>query len=436
MVRILHTADWHLGQTLHGVSRTYEHAAFLEWLAAELQRQAVEVLIVAGDVFDTAHPGPGAQEAYYGFLARCRELCPQLSIVVVGGNHDSPLRLDAPRALLGALDITVVGGLPRDAAGAIDLRRAVVEVGTRGGRSGALVLAVPFLRRADLDLGPLPAGGPAAPEAAGAEQDTVHAALIDAYRGLYARLAAEAIARRRPGQALIATGHCYMVGGLVSELSERKVQVGNQHALPADIFPESIGYVALGHLHRAQAVGGRDHVRYAGSPIPLSMAERTYAHQVLLADVGAGGIERLEPRLVPRAVDILSVPETHAPLAAVLEALAQLPERDATAPSDATCPLLEVKVLLEDTNPRLRQDIEAALAARAARLVRIDARFAPGTERHLISPERDLASIAPEDVFRAAYARQRGGEAPARILGLFRELLEDVERRRGEDGAS
>src|SRR5690606_38813120 len=103
-------------------------------------------------------------------------------------------------------------------------------------------------------------------------------------------------------------GHCYMTGTRLSELSERRILGGNQHALPVDLFPDDVAYVALGHLHLAQRVGA-DHVRYAGSPIPLSFGERHYPHQVLLVDLRGERVAGIEPLRVPRSVDLLRVPE-------------------------------------------------------------------------------------------------------------------------------
>jgi DNA repair protein SbcD/Mre11 len=420
-LRVLHTADWHLGQTLHGVPRTYEHARFLDWLLGAIEREAIDALVIAGDIFDAANPGPIAQAAYYRFLAGCRARHPGLSIAIVGGNHDSPQRLDAPREILGALEIHVMGGLDR--------ARAIVPLRRRDGSIGARLVAVPFLKRGDLPLEIEPAGEEDAPA-----EDEAHRCLVDAYRVLYRELVDRALVERRPGEALIATGHCYMTGGLVSELSERKIQVGNQHALPVDIFPRELGYVALGHLHRAQSVEGRENVRYSGSPIPLSLAERTYEHQVLIVDVGEDRLERVRALPVPRAVEMLSIPEAHAPIADALAALRALPIRDASSPEE-TRPFLEVKVSLDSAKVRLRQDIEEALADKQARLLRIDARFLDLDRPGHIPGERELCAISPEEVFKAAYRRQRSGDPPSDLVRMFNELAEDVERARGEERA-
>lgn len=377
---------------------------------------------MAGDVFDVASPSSDAQALYYDFLANCRRRFPRLDVVVVGGNHDSPARLDAPADVLGALGIAVVGGLPSDAAEAVDAERLLIPLTDRTGATAAWVIGVPFLRPRDL---------PVPPPGEDDRYDAAHRVTIEGHRILYRRLTDEALRRRSPGQALVATGHLYMAEGEVSELSERKIQVGNQHALPEDVFPRELAYVALGHLHRAQRVAGHNHIRYSGSPLPLSLIERTYEHQVVAVELDGERFVRARPILVPRSVDVLVVPEEHAPIEEVLPLLEGLPKDDGG--EQATRPFLEVRIRLDAANPRVRQEVEAALEGARARLLRIDV-LRPSVEREgAHSHSVDLDAISVADVFRAAHARQRqGAEPPDDLMALFLELEEAV--RRGEIG--
>jgi exonuclease SbcD len=409
-MRLLHTSDWHLGHALHGVSREHEHEAFLAWLLDTLATEAIDALLVTGDVFETHNPGAAAQAAWYGFLANAKQRLPGLQIVVVGGNHDSADRLDAPKPLLDRMAIHVVGGLPRREDDDLDLDRLLVPLRDRAGATRAWVAAVPFLRTADLRL----KGDPASADLAAGVRD-VYEAVLSAAR-----------ARRAPGQALIATGHCYMVGTELSELSERRILGGNQHALPADIFPEELAYVALGHLHKAQAVG-RPHVRYAGSPLPLSMAELDYRHQVTIATIDGEGPATLDHLPVPRLVPFERIPRRgSATLTEVLQLLRQLPARDTVAREELR-PYLEVRVRLEGPEPRLKADVEGALEGKAHRLLTIRTESPAQPEAPGALPVgAQLAELEPTQVFELMYRNRYAGAPPPDLLQAFHALFDDV----------
>ncbi len=410
-MRLLHTSDWHLGHTLYDTSREDEHTAFLEWLLDTLEAHEVDALLVAGDIFDTANPSAEAQASWYQFVARARRRCPRLDLVVIGGNHDSAARLDAPDPLFAALDVRVVGGLPRT-AGALELERLLVPLKDARGKVGAWVAAVPYLRPADL---------PFVAEEAGDK-------LVEGVRSIYAEVLEAARKRREPGQALVAMGHCYMVGSDLSVLSERKILGGNQHALPVELFPEDVAYAALGHLHKAQRVGGREGVRYSGSPLPLSLSERHYAHQVLLVELDGERLSSVKPLHVPRQVDILRVPaQGSAELDDVVTQLKELPELDEKTP-DWRRPYLEVCVRLPRPVPALRRSVEAALEGKAARLVKLSPDY-QGTGNTLAEarPGVSLKERTPEDVFRARYARDYTEPPEPALLEAFHSLLTQVQ---------
>lgn len=403
-LRLLHTSDWHLGQELHGLSREAEHRAFLAWLLDALTEQDVDALLVTGDVFDTQNPPITAQAMLYEFLAKAKRARPDLDVVIIGGNHDSAARLEAPNAILKPLDVHVVGHLPKEPA------KLLVPLTDRDGRTRALCAAIPFLRLADL---PVPVPG-----------EEVEDALVWGVRAVHERIFTAALARcEAEALPLVATGHCYMVGSALSEMSERRILGGNQHALPADLFPDACAYVALGHLHKPQAVGGRDTVRYAGSPFPLSVTEKDYKHQAVLVEVGAE--TTVTPLLVPRTVDYLRVPRTGA--AAPEDVLAELAALDLPAdPGRDLRPYLEVVVRLERPSPSLRHDVEQALEGKPVRLCRLAVEYvASETAAPVETP--DLAGLHPEEVFERAWARFYPEEPPGEAhRHAFRELLEGL----------
>lgn len=403
-LRLLHTSDWHLGQELHGLSREAEHRAFLDWLLEALGDHAVDALVVTGDVFDSQNPPVRAQQMLYDVLAKAKARHPGLDIVIIGGNHDSAARLEAPNALLRPLGVHVVGSLPADPAACL------IPLTGSDGAEAAVVAAVPFLRLADL---PPPA------------DDAATDPLIEGVRGIYARVL-EAARARAAGLPLVVTGHCYMTGTTLSELSERRILGGNQHALPADIFPADIAYVALGHLHKPQAVGGRETVRYSGSPFPMSVAEKDYRHQAMLVDIAPDGGTSLQALLIPREVDYLRVPRSGA--AGVEAVLAELEALAVADPGRDRRPYLEVVVRLDAPMPSLRHAVEQALEGKPVRLCRLTTEYAGSGEALAATPETpDLSTLDPEDVFVRRWRSETGGEPDDALLEAFRELLETVQ---------
>ncbi len=423
MLRLFHTADWHLGHHLHGVSRQLEHQRFLDWLLDELHGKQVDALIVAGDIFDSANPSSAAQSQLYDFLVKAKSRLPNLNIVLIGGNHDSASRLDAPSPILNALGVTVVGGLSREDRGHIDWERLLVPLTNAAGEIKAWCGAMPFLRNADL------------PSTAKDEEsvDTERPGeqnsdpLISGMKTLYAELFAQLQQRVGNAESLILTGHCYMVNGAVSELSERKILGGNQHALPVELFPDEVAYVALGHLHLAQRVGANEHIRYSGSPIPLSFDESDYPHQVVQVDIKAGQPVATAALKIPRSVQLLRIPngKDFAVLPEAIEHLKNLVLDD--LPPEQT-PLLELRIRLEKPEPGLRQQIEEVIAKLPLRLLKISTAYS-GSEKSLadLNIEERLEELQPLEVFQRCYHNKYDKEAPEAMSALFNELLESLQ---------
>lgn len=405
MLKILHTADWHLGHTLYDYDRSAEHQRFLDWLVKELELRAIDVLIIAGDVFETANPPIQALRQWYAFLALATARCPSLEIVAIGGNHDSAARLDAPEPLLSA-GVHVVGGLPRRNGRELDLERMLIPLHDADGVERAWIAAIPFLRVADL---PRASKGSDKPLIEGVHR--LHTQIFD---GLNKRI--------KPGQAALATGHLYMEGATLSADSERKVLGGNQNPLSGGLFPESLTYVALGHLHYAQEVG-LESVRYSGSPIPLSMTERNYMHQVVVAQLEGATLKAWEPVAVPRSVGMLRMPDDgFLPLAAILKGISELPDLDLAAKD---LPYLELRVSLASPEPTLRAQVEDALKNKAVRLLSVRTEYT-GSGKALAEHPDELGLLDPEQVFRRRWQKTHEGPIEAEILAAFHELIEQA----------
>ena len=385
-LKLIHTADWHLGQTFFGYDREAEHEAFLGFLTNLLVERETDVLLIAGDVFDVTNPSAGAQRRFYRFLREANRLNPGLQIVIIAGNHDSAIRLEAPNPLLEELNTSIVGIVGRTDSGEIDLASLVVPLRNRAGEREALCLAVPFLRQGDY---------PAAPEG---ELDSYVAGIGRMYRRLYAY----ADAQRNPGEAIVALGHLHATGG--------------------------IAYTALGHIHKAQRIGGREAVRYAGSPLPMSFSEKNYRHQVIAVAVEEGKVAGIEAIEIPRVADLMRIPDSPLPPEEVLRCLAGLPEPEEGREDESRWPYVEIRVLLTEPDPTFRHRVEEALVGKAVRLTSIvpsyPRREGEAEERAL--SYNDLQKIAPLDMLRHTFAVKYGGELPEEIETLFNEVMREV----------
>ncbi|KTC30250.1 exonuclease SbcD [Pseudomonas sp. ABAC61] len=408
-MRLFHTSDWHLGQNLHGQERDFEHACFLEWLLRQLKHEQPDALLIAGDIFDTVNPPVKAQERLYDFIVSAHEQQPALTIVMIAGNHDSGSRIELPAPLMRRLRTHALGRVLWLDDGQLDAGRLLLPLPDASGKIAAWCLALPFLRPAEVTgrhLGEDYLKGIA----------QVHEWLI-----------AAANARREPGQALVAVSHAHMAGGSVSEDSERSLVIGNAEALPASLFGPDISYVALGHLHKPQKVNGEERIRYSGSPIPLSFSEIDYKHQILDILLEGERLVSVEPRLIPRAVNLQRLGP--APLGEILAQLGALPDIDLLA-EEQRQPWLEVRVRLDEPQPDLRQQVENALQDKAVRLVRIAAEYAgsaDGGGEDGSAGLIELDQLSPEELFRRAWRDAYANEVDEQTLKDFALLLQDVQ---------
>lgn len=372
-MRILHTADWHLGARLVERDRLPEHAAFLDWLIDTLRSENIDALLVSGDVFDAANPPQDAVALYFDFLKRLADL-KTVKAVITGGNHDSASHLNAPRELLRRFDVHVFGHAGEN----------IVDLG------GAVVAAVPFLRERDLRQA-----------AAGETITAVHEQVRNAIRDHYAaQLAAcRVIAKQRP---VIAMGHLTVLGATTSD-SERDIHIGNLGAVGADIFT-GFDYTVLGHLHRPQKAGGQENVRYSGSPVALSFSEAADKKSVVIIDTQG---MKIETPAVPVSRALVRVKADRATLAADLEKV-------------SVGAWAEVTVKLDTPEPDLDRQVREAAAGRFEVLkVLADLPATAATPWQPTGPA--LHDLQPRDVFRELLQEKQleGNELSA----VFDELL-------------
>ena len=266
-MKVLHTSDWHLGAMLHNEDRKEEQRQFLSWLLETMEAECIDVLIVSGDIFDVYAPSAAAQKLYYDFLAGIIKAGHEPEVFIIAGNHDSQHFLGAPSDILSKLKIHVVS-----AADTEKLENLIFEINDDSGRAALTVCAIPFLREKDLKI------GGAAPRSEG--EDSLSAQYNRAAAAFYHRVYDIAKTKNTP---VLMTGHFYLDGSQKSDdYSERTREVGNLHGLPAGLLPDA-DYYALGHLHRSQTINGKKHIRYSGSPLPMSFGEAGDTKSVVIA---------------------------------------------------------------------------------------------------------------------------------------------------------
>ncbi|WP_410529198.1 exonuclease subunit SbcD [Serratia sp. AXJ-M] len=280
-MRLIHTSDWHLGQYFFTKSRAAEHQAFLRWLIEQIEQHQVDALIVAGDLFDTGSPPSYARELYNRFVVELQRTGCQL--VVLGGNHDSVATLNESRELLSCLNTTVIANAQSE------IEQQVLVLNQRDGQPGAVLSAIPFLRPRDLLTS-------RAGESGVQKQQALQESIADHYHTLYQAACARRDALGLP-LPIVATGHLTTVGVTTSD-SVRDIYIGTLDAFPAQAFPPA-DYIALGHIHRAQNVAKSEHIRYSGSPIPLSFDELGKAKSVFMVDFAAGALQQVSALEIP-----------------------------------------------------------------------------------------------------------------------------------------
>lgn len=413
-VHFLHTSDWHLGQFFHNHEREFEHAQFLTWLLEKIKQKQPNALLIAGDIFDVVNPAAKAQKQLYQFLSDAHDLAPHMQTLMIAGNHDSGYRIEQVEPFLAKFNAKAIGIVSKDER-LFDLNRLLVPIYDEQQNVIAWCLTLPYLRSAEIT---------------GLNEHTTNNQNAIAY--LHQQLIAEAKARKQPDQALILMSHAHMQGGETSD-SERPIMVGNEEALSTALFDDVIDYVALGHLHKPQKVS-HEHIRYSGSPIPLSFSERHYKHQVVdvRIDPEASAAERFqyESLIIPRTVDVIRIRETLPDLMNAVKALAvgeieNLEQRH----------FLEIEYTTDAPPPvDLRQQIELALPPNRYRLLRLS-RIAKKNQAHDQAASKvDLEPPTPEKLFMTLWDKM-GYQQDESVRRDFLHLLQEAQQESDEQQA-
>lgn len=405
-MNILHTADWHIGAELNGVSLEPDFILFREWLIHTcIPETQADILLVSGDIFDKANPSATSRVLYFDSLRQLLNTRLQ-QVIITGGNHDSAMTLNAPADLLRLLKISVTGGVPENPD---KMFHAIPEE-----KPEVLILSVPYLRDGDVRLAQ-----------AGESTATKEASVRLGIQQFFHQLGQKALPYKQQGIPVIAMGHLFATGVQTSD-SERSIQVGNLGGVDASAFPEEyFDYVALGHIHRPQRVGNSDRIRYSGSPVALSYSERDQQKLVVLLQVKDGNIT-MEEVLIPEFRKLIRVQGSYAEAQQKLSALSHtnplptLVEVRVEEPHYDPALLRNLSTWMETTGQE-RKDIQIT-----RHQFQVVAPSAVPAEKELTL--KKLEELKPEEVFDALLSSKLvAEEARAELMSVFRELLQEVQ---------
>ncbi|WP_387691880.1 exonuclease subunit SbcD [Photorhabdus sp. RM71S] len=401
-MRIIHTSDWHLGQYFFTKSRAAEHQHFLRWLIKQIEHYQVDALIVAGDVFDTGSPPSYARELYNRFVVELQPTGCQL--ISLGGNHDSVATLNESKELLSCLNTTVIAHAEKDQ------QKQIKVLTTKQGNTGAILCAVPFLRPRDIMISQAGQSGEQ-------KQLVLQEAIAEHYHRLYQR-ACELRDELNLPLPIIATGHLTTVGATVTD-SVRDIYIGTLDAFPAQAFPP-VDYIALGHIHRPQIVAKSEHIRYSGSPIPLSFDEVGQEKSVCL-------VEFIQDKL--ESIKLLPIPQ-YQPMQLIKGNLQHIEQQLQTFNNyQGEQPVwLDIEVATQDYLHDIQKRIRSMVAELPVEVILLR-RSKTQQQNRLAQENREtLTELSVNEVFarRLAQSALEDEEHKKRLTTLFEQTLNDI----------
>ncbi|WP_026839188.1 exonuclease subunit SbcD [Gillisia sp. JM1] len=401
-MKILHTADWHIGKKLHKHDLSQDFDLFIDWLLSCIKKNEIELLLISGDVFDLANPSSEARKQYYKALLKLRNL--NCKIILTGGNHDSPAMLDAPGEILRELEMHVVGSLREN------IEECIIPIKGRSGEVEIVVAALPYLRDANLR--------------SVSDGNTYDDRLESIKMGIQNTFlsAAEVCNDKFPSIPALAMGHLFAAGVETSE-SERDIQIGNQAAFQASQFGDFFNYIALGHIHKPQKVNGLVPTYYSGSPIPLSFSERKDEKRVLILDSGKSWIPESIPVPIFRKLLKLTgdLNELQTKLSQLINnsSLNNLIELEMIEEQYDATKLYELDKLIQNFNSPGFEIVKS----------RVNFKNKLSGASELYAGTTQLEDLKPREVFLELLAKQPyETDISKEILGAFDELMEDLQQ--------
>lgn len=405
--RVLHTSDWHLGQYFYGKSRAKEHQVFINWLVDQVIEQQIDAVIVAGDIFDTGTPPSYARELYFDVIVKLQKLNCQL--VLLAGNHDSVAMLSEAKHLLSQMSCTVIASASNIS------QNQLVELTSKNGELGAVVCAVPFIRPRDIVISQ-------AGQSAQEKQQSLHQAITEHYQLLFN----DAKLKANGAVPIIATGHLTTIGVTTSD-SVRDIYIGTLEAFNANAFPPA-DYIALGHIHKSQKVAKSDHIRYCGSPIPLSFDEAKQDKCVLIAEFEQANLTQVTELTIPCFQPLVMIKTSIDDLARQIKSVAE----QTVLADDEQKIWLDIEInsaeYLQDLTVRIEEVIKSlpvdVLLVRRAKASR---EKMPSNEKKITLNELSLSEVFEARLAGENWQTESEIARKKRLQQLFSQVVEQVQ---------
>ena len=403
-MKILHTADWHIGKMLHKYPLYEEMELYFSFLLEVIETHKIDLLLISGDIFDTSNPGIRDKKLYFDIIIKLYQA--NVRVIITGGNHDSIGELNAPKQVLSAINTTVVGGATEN------IEDQIIAVHNKKDEQALIVLAVPFLR--DRDLRKNQEG-----QSYADRTEAIKAGIKDHYQQL-----GDICDKKYKDLPIIAMGHLFAEGSSTSE-SERDIHVGNQAAVKGSIFSSSFDYVALGHIHRPQIVAKQDHIRYSGSPIALSFSEKGDDKSMEIIELENGKLKSIEQLPIPRYRSLITI-------AGSLDEVEQKLRKFST--NDPLPSFIELKVKEETFSILTLAKVEELVGSyqenESLKILKHQTNFKEGQQdtAALFQTGLSIEDISPKEVFRKRLqAEALEDDKQKMLLDAFQELLEEIE---------
>lgn len=397
MLKLLHTADWHLGKELYGYDRKAEFDDFFSQLKLAIKENEINILIISGDIFDTANPGNATARTYYELINELHTQFPDLEVIVTGGNHDSPSYLNAPKDVLASFRTHVIGCAPRE-NGQIDFSQMVLEL-KKADETSAIICAVPFLRRGDMYCGEN----------------------IMTVGDFYNEVISKALELRgEKNIPIIATGHLTTSNAKYSTTIGGE-QVGGQDSIDANIFSDDISYLALGHIHRPQPIDGKRFIRYSGSPIAFSFAEKDYKHSLAIIEFDGKEIKEVRCQNLTQLIPLRTIPDEPQKFSEVKQILQALPDDEDM--------YLEVNMLQEEINPDTKAQLIEVLKDKKAKFCTFKKNIIKqNSESKTMQPlsAEEFKNTDPLKIIKEIYQNKQKTEMDEKYESMIKTLIDEL----------